>query len=377
MDLTNVESWFENFDSSERVTAQSLLRASKVVPTGVLVDALWKEIESEVQSGGPVVALPIRKVKNAPLYPEDLDRDCLVDVLPIAGLNAGSAPVLGNVIREIAKTSSALLVPREELTLAEMRERNISTILLVDDIIGSGRQARTYVDELYRHPTIKSWVSYKKVSIKVVSYMATRRGLQYVGQHARVASARSVMTAPQISELPSREKKDIKSLCTRYCSPEFQQREWTPLGFGDAGTLVFFSHSTPNSNPPITWQAKHANRPGWKPLAENRSGMAAGAIASAAQTRREDLLSGERLRHLRRTKSPVDLIVTLLAISGGMTTLHEISSGVDRSPGSVKNYLATCNELGWVKKEPNNQRFELTAAGMTELKKLLTEPLDG
>lgn len=59
------------------------------------------------------------------------------------------------------------------------------------------------------------------------------------------------------------ERDGVFKLCRRYLSTAL---EASPMGYGEIGALLAFSHSAPNNLPAILWQMYRAGHPSWAPF---------------------------------------------------------------------------------------------------------------
>lgn len=145
-------------------------------------------------------------------------------------------------------------------TVHSMRAERIKNIVLVDDLIGSGKRLSDFW--LYQvSPSIKSWISYKWTKLWVVSYAAYTPGIIRIRKTIKNLDKCNFLTVlpPLIpcAELPNAIRNLAKEYALKTSKPKI------PYGFGDCGSTIIFEHGCPNNAPPILWDTKSKN---WSPL---------------------------------------------------------------------------------------------------------------
>jgi hypothetical protein len=165
-----------------------------------------------------------------------------------------------------------------------------STIIFLDDIIGSGKSFKTYFIHNIKHQLIKENYTIN-VLVLCIAYMnGSLDMLKKVDEHIDIfGSGYNKAFASSGSVFGYRPKMlPIREFCFKYGMPLF----WTfdnelkkdvphPLGFNNSQALIIFSHSVPNNTLPIFW----SNRKDWYPLYA-RSGR--GKISEAKVFKQEN-----------------------------------------------------------------------------------------
>ncbi|EKS70320.1 MULTISPECIES: phosphoribosyltransferase [unclassified Caballeronia] len=141
---------------------------------------------------------------------------------------------------------------------------NIDNIVLVDDVIGTGKTIGKEVKKVAEE--VHSLVKPRQIFVLTVA------GYEDGIQHVTEDSGASVVTALEYSSrdtvtnmdaaiyagLPMSEREAMLERIRRYC----RSISTSELGFGGVGGLLVFDHNTPNTTLPIIW---HRGR-GWLPL---------------------------------------------------------------------------------------------------------------
>jgi len=177
-----------------------------------------------------------------------------------------------------------------------LRANRCRKILLLDDVMGSGKRVTDYLEAFYRNSTIKSWFSYGKLEFIVVCYAATESALHHLANyrprknHTRPHPVS--VTYDQIlfngrSFWTVEERRKIEEVCRKYSYRT--SRPKMPLGFRDAFSMIVFPHGIPNTAPAILWAGKDSE---WKPLFQER-GIPTTLLLQFDQVQRDP--AGERL----------------------------------------------------------------------------------
>ena len=135
-------------------------------------------------------------------------------------------------------------------TLHSMRSEQIRNIVLIDDLIGSGKRISNYLRK-EMDPTLKSWISYKWTKLWIVAYAGLDVGIQAVLRNGygltkdRIRLVTPAQHRSQYLTLPMQE------FCKR--NAKLTRHRHMPMGFGDGGVAMIFEHSCPNNAPAVLW----------------------------------------------------------------------------------------------------------------------------
>ncbi|MEI4960151.1 phosphoribosyltransferase [Aeromonas caviae] len=177
------------------------------------------------------------------------------------GDGAKSGAMIGYNFRIINELSEDNFMDEESLDYLEAGI--IDNIVLVDDIIGTGRQATEEIKELTQKVTplgVKN--------IFLLTAVGMQEGIRSISENTKA----HVFSAFEYSELdtvtcldsnfyngiPHEERSDAKNRLEYYG----RMTNKSPLGYGGIGALIAFYYNTPNISLPIIWGAKNS----WIPL---------------------------------------------------------------------------------------------------------------
>ncbi|MGN3437105.1 phosphoribosyltransferase-like protein [Proteus penneri] len=263
--MQSVQYWLKQFSKTHRIIAESLLNSLVYIKSSSLIMDL-KEAILENENKEIVSILPIRELeKNEQIF--DLTDKTIPPKLQTSNQPLGSEAFISNLYTQLNRKNkinfplSNIKMGRKSIiisnSLDEMQKLSIKKLILVDDLIGSGDRTKIYLETLYNHPTIKSWLSFGTLNIEVLAYMSTLQGENVVKKYIKNKKGINLnilYSAPTIYDLVN--FSDIKELCEAYCD----KREKNPLGYGNSAVRVIFSHSAPNNIPTILYRSKNKYR---------------------------------------------------------------------------------------------------------------------
>jgi len=249
--VNRIVRWFDNFAPTEYDDALVLLRNVRLQSVKD-VDALIEAVGQEVRG----------------LFRDDLRRVVFCGL----GNSGGSS---GSQFLYLLRQK--LSIPEGHFPLDYHRLRDgVESIVFVDDIIGSGEQARRFCDQHLRDVAATKYYC---------SLVAFRSGLESLRAHsgfkfvfaakileesARAFSAESRMFGDDTIRLR------VMAMAHRYGQALYPKG---PLGYDDGQAMIVFPHNTPNNTLPIVWASPRNEKtvgvpwnPLWERLKSTRGG---------------------------------------------------------------------------------------------------------
>lgn len=287
------------------------------------------------------------------------------------GASVGSEAYVASLLRQISSEAGPHRV-LDHPSLLSLKTTKCSRLVVVDDILGSGRRMLSFLQALLANRTISSWTSLRYIRATVVAYAATGDAIQRLRGCRLVDQVRTgLVIEPGRSFWTGRDLSEVKALCLRYARRTSRPR--FALGFHDQLTMAVFEHSCPNTTPAILWAGRKPGRgrEGWYALFPRRPsfGPLPADLNDAASRRSFALTTVGQLRlarsGLRQHLSPRGdlLLVVLAAIASRRRTPDRIADFVEVSTATAKDLLDKCLLSGWVDAD-----FILTRAGLDELR---------
>lgn len=276
------QEWLNQFLRSDRAIAENIL--SKIVfisadkfienMVGILSDRLEKTqgpvayfVESERRHRD---GIPHRLFKDEPSEKSKRRRRVvgrtgppLIPRLRNVDQEVGSEGVIASLLTQFWRNNKGrvYLSPGPDT----FREKRIRHIVFVTDFMGSGDRMWKNIESAWRVRSVRSWWSRRSragLSFEIIAYSATTSALARLCEHPSQPKITIVQPCPTIdSSFDIKNKNKIYELCSKY-----NEKNKFPLGYGNIGALIAFSHSVPNNVPPIFWN----KRENWNPLFPGR-----------------------------------------------------------------------------------------------------------
>ena len=260
--------WLSNFAAADREVARWLVEGLTLVSLSHFSRTIHRLVETGAESfDGPVALFAIQEVDHRVSYFQQPTRGRSVNALA-GGADIGSEGHVASILRQVAKGNPKVFLNHP--TIAEMRRRKCRAVFVVDDLIGSGRRARKFVDAIWLERTIRSWWSLGYISIKVLAFGSTGRGERHVTKARSRPAVVVERSCPNYSQLPwpNHKRDKVATLCKSYGSRT--SRPTMAMGYERSMVSMVFEHGCPNNSPSILW-AGPARGKSWTPLFPQRS----------------------------------------------------------------------------------------------------------
>jgi len=367
--IPSAQGWLNQFLSKDRKTAEKLLDQLVYITTDEVVNSLESHINKLIEGYAKVAIFPVRElvsVEQTQGKPEvvesyfSLDSDDVSPILQSSDASLGSEAFISNLITQLKRINAGKIIDHDEKTppsINVLRAEKVDALILVDDLIGSGNRTEDFLNSVYQHPTIKSWLSGKHIEIHVVSYMGSKIGQKQI---SKWCDKYKKTTLHVLNDCPMLNMNDAEviNLCKRYAD----KSEKLPIGYGEHPVRVVFAHSAPNNLPAILFRNKIKLKPkdltlrgtvrSWKGLFPRR------ALGDVLKT---------ELALVQSTKPFRELLIEFLfdiEANGGIS-LSSLNNLFSEGNDKVNLCKSRCLEHGWV--EEHEQILTLTEAGSQEL----------
>lgn len=364
--------WLEQFAEADRRLARDVLSSLTLVSHNEFERTIEKLIRDKAESISGVVALfAVREMGYWDDYFEvaqQAEGSKHVDAVG-RGADIGSEGRIAAIIRNIAKSNRIKFLNHP--SIEAMREHKCRTIMLVDDLIGSGNRSKTFAHSLWNNPTIKSWVSLKYIETVFVSYALTNDGRRIAESGPMNGTCHFARFCPTLVEFqPPKLIPAIQKLFRKYGN--LTSRPNLSWGYGKSTALLIFEHGCPNNVPAIMW-APPTPQKNWAPLFPNR--VVQGEIRSifpqelASHTPIDVMLSAGYTKaalisdRVYSHASSKEIIALLALISKGVKTPSSICF-------SLRSTIEATNTLveSYISRGLLTQRYRLTALGRSVLR---------
>ncbi len=363
-----------NFLESDREAAKLLLDSLSLVKVSEARPDLSRLISNRIKDlGTPVWLLPVmakediehhlrsRDMPIAPLVPF-----ATFEIGDVGSVMPGSEGWIGNLIRTLVRESNGEMpfVGGPHATKKQLRDERVKTILLITDIVGSGKQVLDFIDILLANKTLKSWKSFQWVRFEVVSYVAAPQAELKLGP--KQVDLHFVVREPTIETRPwtGAQKRSVIALCKKYVTEGVE-----PLGYGRNGGLFAFQESIPNTLPFILWRPETE---GWHAFFDDRAmsmeletevssrRVAVRHQPAVAKAANQPRLGEALSRQMTRRGREVLLALAQLLTPGGSEATIEVA--LDLSSVEAKSLLNYMEKSGWI-----DGHLAVTSLGRREL----------
>ena len=359
------EQFLRQFDFSDAALAASLIDSLILVTHDEFHAGLYAELDSLVaESDRPLALFSVREASHTPYF-DETDRVSCPSAVADGG-NVGSEGPMANLLRDFSRHRGSGKV-LDHPHINRMRAAKVRRLVVVDDIIGSGCRITRFIRWLSRDLTIKSWLSYEYVRFVAVAFAATDSGTQIVQDVKTVAAVRSNRIAEKGRAVwTERERERYINLCRRY-APRTSRQYW-PLGFEEAMTMLVFQHKCPNTTPAIIWAGSkdwHAlidGRPEFSFEEWPRNPCEAEKFQQALRFLGQPTLSGLEWMRFVSPRAGLRLLL-LAAISKRRLQIDTLSAVAGVSRAECEQLLWECHSFGWITTESR-----ITERGLAELR---------
>lgn len=359
--------WLTNFDSDgDSDIASMLLDEMEVFSRDSVANGLREALgDYHERHQGRILLLPPRAVagrKNPPPLFSSPTREASLQVIDPSD-DGGSLGLVLNTLRASCAVHERFV--GHPTTINELRDLKVDRFLLVDDISGSGSRAARYQQQLRRHPTIKSWISFGYMApVDLLVFTATPMALSRFRRLKGAGDAEMIRPSKRLADLKPDKRGSIESLANRYVHKSHRSYS---LGFMGTGALTGFAYSTPNNTPAILWQTEgpsSSNGP-WQPLSQHRTPPIRFANGAEKDAWRKEVGRARMLWQSERVLAgmgvPVELIAVLAAVRRGAPDTATVAVMANREEDEIAATIGTAEMLGLI------DGFRLTEPGAREL----------
>ncbi|MEZ2348088.1 hypothetical protein [Terriglobus sp. RCC_193] len=365
------QQWVGQFDDEDVEAASQLVWALTLVSHSSFQRDLSRRIlDTATKVGAPVAFFSAREIEdicdfakklNAAEGPSEVD-----GVNP--GHDLGSEARVAATIRSLCKTNPSQLLNHPNK--AEMVASQCDAIIVVDDLIGSGKRVCSYLDALWDNRSLRSWKSRSDIRFIILAYAVTEAGLDRVSKHKCAPEVIYGRICPTLRTVPWFEsKKDLVSgICKKY-GARVAAKSFI-LGFRRSSALLIFEHGCPNNVPAILWSDPAKNKQ-WVPLFPSKAVLPPETSAFPLEIVRRDpldlLIDAGQTRLAGTLPANLSLsqetLLILAFAEKGIRTPGALSFATGLTESECATHLKSCMNWGLL-----TQRLRLTSSGSAELR---------
>ncbi|MEO8008980.1 MAG: hypothetical protein ABI728_10750, partial [Betaproteobacteria bacterium] len=371
------ELWLQQFEKKDHQTARMLLKAFKFVTGPEFSSDLTHLLKSKIprsETAALFVERELRSVRGGHpirMYKEEklsLGRGipkrhrATGAALPVVSSprndrqDIGSEGIVATLVSGLARSHQRRFVihPSAE----EFRRIKVRHIVVVTDLVGSGRRVSRFLSSLWRVRSVRRWASSRLVKFWVLAFSATDAGKAVLKKHPTHPKLEIVCICPTVRGIhPNDTQEKIRNLCEQSASEEVM-----PLGFQDTGALIAFAHGCPNNAPVIFHKSFTIKGRTWKPLFPAR--VAHDTAVAAADSEIDPLILAletlgiksfaHKSAFKRSRKSQKHLVILLAAVRKGHRHMESLSTATGLSLWAIAEAERTAQQQGLL---DNNRRL--------------------
>jgi len=375
--------WIENFRPEDKQVARLLVDSLKIVSETTFRASLGQFLVDEIADlPKPVTFFPIRELpreakakseNSQPIPPQSVNfgESLPIEPLPLRAhysANPGSEGAVGNVLRDVLRDHQGPLNLVQAASIADLRDRQPRSIVLVDDYCGSGNRAAGYVEAWARHRTIRSWHSRGLIRFHIFAMASSRQASLKLKRCEWIENVHVLQLAADFSTAPwsPTERRDIEALCVSYGQGKMA------FGYENVRSLLAFQHTVPNTMPMVLWQSEGKHKTQFFPMFAGRrmtpsqqTALADYALPMRSSDIARSLRQGrlaEALEHDQGLTSHF-VVLVLAASARGIRDEYRLGQVLSLPVASVRAISGACQRLNLL-----DQAGRLTEAAWNELR---------
>ena len=237
--------WIRLFRPQHQPIARLMLQSLKLVSSSEFETAIAKNIATIHRStGGPIAVFAVNKAfalarrkEELGLKPDPSDKVIISSAGRTGSILTGVKRHLGNRI---------LYNP----TLDAMRKEKVKHVVLVDDLIGTGKSICDFWNA-WAWRSLKSWLSSQHCKLWIAAYAGHQEGLGRIKKRVTYLDDDHIHLNIALLRQDRLWRPLIKELCVEYAP--LTAKPGVALGFGDVMSPIVFQYGCPNNAPAILW----------------------------------------------------------------------------------------------------------------------------
>lgn len=365
--------WLLQFDAEDRGLARDFLGMLDLVSASDYQRTLSAlVVDRAAASPGPTALYAVRELdmkSTADYFEQANSGNSRYQNAVGGGSDIGSEGMTAFMLRNLALADKEALLSHPSLAL--LHDKKCRTLMLVDDMLGSGDQCARFLCLMWQNATIRSWWSYGLIRFEIVAFASTEKAIKRLQRHPSKPTVTVSRYCHTLQDIPNQALYEpVRDLLRNYGRKTSRNQYY---GYGSVTALTIFEHRCPNNAPVILWAP--TDKTEWRPLFPNRLIQTAERSIFPEELVRHDpiqvLLSvGEarmaRMRHHvipRPLSDEIALLLTLL--EKGMRYPSQISYAMGLDVRQTRELIEKCVEAGLM-----TPRYRISDAGLTELKAL-------
>jgi len=241
--LPVVQPWIKQFLPKDRALARQLVDELMYYETSHVFREINLTTEEQMTLYSKVGIIPVRELKDKTeiYFPQDNNKAPLIQP---SEEYLGSEGYVSNLITQLSRHNEKKIIRKngKAPSLNEFIHRNVKALILVDDLIGSGKRVCDFLGAIYRNEEIKNLICQDKIKVHIVAFMASETGEASINQWAKEKHININMTV--INKCPTFHNLLLSESYLKLCKDYSFREEKKAIGFQDTAVRVVFEHSS-------------------------------------------------------------------------------------------------------------------------------------
>ncbi|WP_042153087.1 MULTISPECIES: hypothetical protein [unclassified Pseudoalteromonas] len=362
--LPVVQPWIKQFLPKDRALARQLVDELMYYETSHVFREISLMTKDKMTPYSGVGIIPVRELKDKTesYFPQDND---IAPLTQSSEEYLGSEAYVSNLITQLSRYNVKKIIRKngKAPSLNELIHRKAKALILVDDLIGSGKRVCDFLDAIYRNEKIKNLISQDKIKVHIVAFMASETGEASINRWAEEKHASINLTA--INKCPTFHKLPLSESYLKLCKDYSFREERKPIGFQDTAVRVVFEHSAPNNLPTIFYKDIKQ----YFPKNSKITGLSKSwcALFSGRAVDEKFKYQASHIKVKRTVSNIIGLILRTLSSASPMS-LRSLRKVEGLNSLDLAHYINLCVKLKMLEK--NKEQVSITQQGVIELNSL-------
>jgi hypothetical protein len=313
---------------------------------------MMQEAGALLRDGVSSALYPIREAEDTPFFGDRRKRPSPIST---SKPDVGSEFIATHLIKRICGQNSG--VAYDHPSISTLKRFRIRRIILLDDIIGSGKRAVDFIKWLLGDSSIKSAISCSDYQVVIVTYAATSTGISKIMSDVKISRRRRTTDVIKVVSVQKIDEEaavswgsrinEFTTLAKRYANIHNIR---FPLGYRDCFSNLVFQHGCPNNCPGLLYSASSS----WIPLFFGRTIP----VPMHWRFQSATITNGSRVAE--------DIMMALLTMRGSRRTISTIALYTGHPLPAILLAVQLLKEKGYLRPNHDQSRYYLTPQARLE-----------
>jgi len=362
-DLPIVQPWIKQFLPKDRLLARKLVDELIYYETSHVFREISLKTKELMSKHSTVGIIPVRELlhKTESYFPTDDKAPLIQPSIEYLGSEAH----VSSAITQLSRHHAVKVITKDGKapSLKELIHRKFKALILVDDLIGSGKRVCDFLTSIFLNDTIRELICQKEIKVYIVAFMASETGEKTINEWIKINGGDISLFF--INKCPTFHNLQLTESYFKLCRDYSCRTEPKPLGFKETAVRVIFEHSAPNNLPTIFYKDVKKFKP------KNNQLIGLNKSWSALFSRRavdEGFKYQASNTKVKKTSSKIIGLILKTLSSSSPINLRSLRHASGLNPQDLSHYIKLCEQFKML--ENNNGIVSITQKGLIELKSL-------